>query len=96
MSTTKLYQIRDNVAQTVTGPIFAQRNDAAAGRMFGEALGNSNSSLSKNPEDYDLFTVGSQDESSGVITPHVELILTGRTVARRMRGEEPAASNGGN
>lgn len=71
MAKIKLYQVYDNVAETVLGPIVSATKDAAAIRNFQEALAHPESNLSKAPGDFDLLALGTQETSNGTVEPTV-------------------------
>lgn len=78
--TTNLYQVRDNVAEAVMGPILTAKIDAAAIRIFHTAMADEKGGLSQHPQDYDLLYLGFQTEESGQIhaLPEPKVIATGR------------------
>jgi len=80
MRPVSLYQIRDNVAQTVVGPIITVHHAAAAVRHFTDLLQDKNTTLAAHPDDFDLVYLGLQDEESGTIDPlpKPEPALTGK------------------
>lgn len=67
MAKTNLYQAYDKVAQLTFGPIIAQKRDAAAVRIFTDALSNAKTDLAQHPGDYELLQLGEQDEETGQI-----------------------------
>ena len=79
MSETYLFCIRDNKAETCDGPIIKHRSEKAVIRDFHRLLNDKNTEPGRYPEDYDLLRIGTQDESTGQITPHTpETLAYGR------------------
>lgn len=82
MPTQRLYQVRDNKAERTFGPILAAYADAAAIRIFSDAMRDPKTTLAQHPEDFDLLYLGEQDEQTGTIlgiTPTP--VLTGEMFA---------------
>lgn len=77
---TGIYQIRDTTAEMVIGPIMTMHHQAAAIRVFTDALKDTSTSLSKHPEDYELVYLGVQDEKTGEIneTGAAMIVITGK------------------
>lgn len=86
-----LFQVRDNVAQCVTGPIFGEAREAAAVRAFTDLVNGQAGVIAEHPADYDLLLVGVQDDESGVIDAGrgVELIVSGKSIVAN-RGDSNA------
>lgn len=61
-----LFSVRD-IAADVYAPPFTSQNKMTAMRDFGHACRDPQSNLSRNPEDYQLFIVGTFDEDLGII-----------------------------
>lgn len=59
--------MRDRVAQIYGQPVFVG-NVASAIRSFGDQINDPQSQVSKHPNDYDLFELGSFDDESGRFT----------------------------
>lgn len=64
-----IYSVRDKLTGYMN--ISLERSDALAQRSFGIIVGDSNSIISCNPGDYDLYRLGSFDTDSGDI--HADL-----------------------
>lgn len=62
-----LYVVRDVKAEFYGDPIVLD-NDAMARRLFFDAASDPNSPLSKHPEDYALYLVGTYDYRTGTIS----------------------------
>lgn len=62
-----LYVVRDVKAEFFGDPILLD-NDAMARRLFFDAARDPNSPLSKHPEDYALYLVGTYDARTAVIS----------------------------
>lgn len=63
-----VYSIRDAKAETFSLP-FYQHNDGLAERNFRNLVNEPNSHVNKNPEDFDLYHLGSFDDNVGKFTP---------------------------
>lgn len=63
----KIYAVYDAVAQEMIGPLMVLPNDAAARRIFQDAVTNEQSSLAAHPDDYSLCRLGEIDTESGNI-----------------------------
>ena len=61
------YSIYDKKSKFYSTP-FQQVNDAVAIRQFTNLLADQSLEPSKNPEDYQLFTIGKFDDESGELT----------------------------
>lgn len=59
-----VYAVHDVKAGTFMTPFFMQSNGAAI-RSFFDAVKDTNHPISKHPEDYTLFHVGTWDDDSG-------------------------------
>lgn len=70
----KLYVLFDRVARAVEGPIITFAHDGPAIRMFHDVLGSGQSSPGQHPADYDLLSVGDQDDQ-GMITPVIPVVV---------------------
>jgi len=62
-----LYSVLDLRSAIFANP-FISVNDMTALRDFGNAVNDPSTTLSKNPEDYQLFKIGSFDDTLGVIS----------------------------
>lgn len=90
MRNTNLYQVMDNKAANVMGPVMNTPADAVAIRHFTDALRDNKSMLGQHPEDFDLLCLGSQEETTGEITPYIggpRVVLTGKAWAEVQRAE---------
>lgn len=59
----KIFAVLDSKAETYTHPlIFKTKGEAI--RSFSDEANNGNSQISRHPEDYTLFEVGSYDDSN--------------------------------
>lgn len=79
-----LFQARDNVARSMVGPIFSERVEAPAIRMFTDAIGDSKTMFSQHPADFDLLCIGEYDDSDGVILvgdgSYPKVVISGASV----------------
>lgn len=64
----KLYSVRDSVADQFMAPSVAD-NDNVAIRDFRIAMNRTDLFLYQNPQDFDLFCIGTYDTNSGLISP---------------------------
>lgn len=62
----RIYSVYDSKVEAYTQPFFAS-TDAEATRMIRHVVEDSNSMLSKNPEDFVLFCLGTFDEYNGLV-----------------------------
>lgn len=78
--TTKLYLIKDTLANTVFGGLIRVSNDEVARRNFYDALQAKDSPLNAHPADYNLLCVGTMDETTGIINPQdiPNIVATGK------------------
>jgi len=60
--------VRDIAANVYAAP-FTSQNIQTALRDFGHACRDPNSALSRNPEDFTLYVIGTFDDDLGVIEP---------------------------
>jgi len=60
----KMYSIRDSKAEVYNTP-FYQRSHGEAERAFTQLVGDDKSTVSKFPEDYDLYYLGTWDDQTG-------------------------------
>jgi len=65
---TKAFSVRDSKANTFGVPFFAV-NSAVAARMFTDLVSDVKSTVSRFPDDFTLFEVGSFDDDKGVMMP---------------------------
>lgn len=90
-----LYQIRDNKAEMVAGPIMAAKAEAVAVREFTKIIRNTDTMPGQHPEDYDLMKIGDQDEETGQVSAQLPtVILNGKTYLDSMTTSEPSAERG--
>lgn len=73
-----IYVVWDLIAQAMAGPIFTHRHDAPAVREFTEVLGNPQTTLGKNPSDYNLLRLGEINENAQLTPGLVTTVLTGK------------------
>lgn len=86
MRLTNLYQMYDNEAQAVAGPIIIEKRDAPAIRAFHGVLGNDKTLPGQYPEHFELRLIGQQDEETGHLHLHSSCPNCGQT------GEQEIAS----
>lgn len=65
--TLKAFAIRDNKAEYFNTPFF-QKSHGEAERSFKQLTNDNQSTVSKYPEDFDLYYVGDYDDNTGTIT----------------------------
>lgn len=68
----KAYSIRDSILSTYCLPFYAQ-NHAHAERICKELIVVGNNSISASPADFELFHIGTFDDSNGVLEPLVNI-----------------------
>jgi len=64
----QIFTIRDNKAEFFHPPFF-QRTYGEAERNFRQLAHDGKSTISQNPEDFDLYHVGEYDDQTGKIDP---------------------------
>jgi len=62
------YAIYDSKAEAYNQPFFRLKHGVSI-REFSEVANDEKSNISKNPEDFTLFHIGSYDDSTGLLTP---------------------------
>lgn len=77
MLTLGLYAIIDKAASAFFNP-FVARKTAEAHRSFGDTVKDPQGNLSKHPEHFDLYQIGTFDPVSGEITPLKKIELVAR------------------
>lgn len=87
MSKENLYSIFDSKANTY-GMVFGSVSDGVAHRMFLSAVASGNSDISRYPEDFYLFCIGSFDDTTGILDPSVapRMVVSGVSVLQALRG----------
>lgn len=73
----RIYAIHDITAEVYTTPFYAI-NNATALRILCKAVRTPGTSIFDNPEDFRLYSIGSYNEQTGEIIPHVVFELIGR------------------
>lgn len=62
-------------------PIYTSKNEAVAVRDFSQGCIDKESNLSKYPEDYALYKLGTVEEDTGIITPtKIKKEINGETI----------------
>lgn len=64
----KMYSVRDAKGETYSPPFLA-KTPGEAERMFNNEVHNEKSQISKYPEDFDLYQLGTYDDVTGKIKP---------------------------
>lgn len=64
----KLFSIRDSKGEVYNTPFF-QKSHGEAERSFRELIKDEKSMVSKYPDDFDLYYLGTYDDQTGVIKP---------------------------
>lgn len=62
-----MYSVRDSKGETYSPPFLA-KTPGEAERMFTNEVHNTQSQISKYPEDFDLYHLGTYDDVTGKIT----------------------------
>lgn len=68
MRLANLYQMYDNLAQSVAGPIIIEKRDAPAIRAFHGVLANKDTLPGQYPDNFELRHIGVQDEETAQLT----------------------------
>lgn len=87
----RIYAIHDITAEIYTTPFYAI-NNAAASRIFSNAVRTPGTSIYDNPEDFRLYCIGVYNEVTGDILPHEVFELVNRAtdfVIQPLPTEEP-------
>lgn len=87
---TRLYAVYDRKALVYQVP-FASLTDGAAVRMLSDAVADSNTMLSRHPNDYVLFYVGDFDDSKGALeaaSPIVH-VIDAASLVKALQSEIP-------
>jgi len=79
-----LYSVRDAATETYNN-IFVAPTNGAAIRQFGDLAQDEQTNVSRHPDDFILYRVGSWDDDNGTIEPE-ELIKL--AIARDYHGKE--------
>jgi len=66
LETMKAFSVKNQKAE-IYSPPFYNRTNGEAERNFASLVNDNQSTVSKFPEDYDLYLVGSFDEQAGVL-----------------------------
>lgn len=75
--------VRDSKANAYGIPVCVP-TVAAAVRSFSDQINGQDSTLTKHPQDFDLFVLGTFDDNTGIFTTHVpELVVTGMSLVSR-------------
>lgn len=94
MRNAKLYQLYDLKAESVGGPIMAQKAPGPAIRDFHSVLANPETQPGRYPQDFNLIQIGEQDETTGrIIDTEVVIVATGEAWVQQ-RNLELLATNG--
>lgn len=70
-----IFCVKDNLDGF--GPLIQLSNKLKAIQVFSDEINNENSPLSKHPENYTLYSIGTFDEETGNIVTKVEKIEEG-------------------
>lgn len=73
-----IFSVRDIAADVYSNP-FTSQNQLTATRDFAHACSDPNSSLSKNPEDFQLYQLGTFDDELGVLEGHQPKLVANAT-----------------
>ena len=80
-----IFSVFDEKAKAFANPFFIP-NKGQAVRSFGDAVSDGNTMLSKHPGDYQLYEIGTFDESSAVLTSEVRVV--GQLVSYKFGGDK--------
>ena len=76
------YAIYDNLGQTFNVPVLFD-NDATATRWFTNVVNSKeNDIIYSNPQDFDLYKLGSYENNTGELTPGFEKLISGKSVKK--------------
>ena len=90
----KIYSVFDVQAEAFGQPFFMQ-TDGIALRSFNEAAQNPQTEISKYPDDYVLYNIGTYDDDTGIITPQTPKRLHSASTALKMfRNNQPLPNEG--
>lgn len=91
MRLVNLYQVFDVRARTTLGPIFAGQNEIPIARELTDHVNNPETMLGKNPEDFQLVLLGTQDLDTGRIVglPDTQFVLECATLVKRPHISRP-------
>lgn len=89
-----IFQARDNAGLCMVGPMFAERVEAPAIRLFTDAFRDEKSMFSQHPADFDLLCLGEYDDTDGRILigdgEYPKVVITGRSILEASNGESVA------
>lgn len=87
----KIYAIRDRALDAFNRPFFLTA-DGVAIRSFQDEINNKESEISKHADDYDLYTIGTYDENTGIISPHqpLQIAVGKQLIYRNGQGDQNA------
>lgn len=88
----QLYQIFDVKAESVVGPILRENKDGPAIRYFHGALSDKSMLLGMHPEDYQLLSLGAQDEETGEINSEVRVVTSGQAWLEIQQSRDASSS----
>lgn len=78
----KYYVIKDNLAEVFLMPI-AFHNDNEAMRWFQTVINDKkNDVIFENPQDYELYAIGTWDEKTGMLNGTLNKLVDGKAVRR--------------
>lgn len=91
----RIFAIYDQKAFAYLPPFTLPRAEMAE-RTFGECINSNTHQFGKHPADYTLFELGSYDDNSGQLTPHLAPLVVGSGVEYLQRlptAETPTHDN---
>lgn len=96
MARVGIYAVRDTVADDIIGGLHLFRHDAAAVRMFTDAINDKGTRLNAHPEDHELIKIGFIDESGqyfGAADDEVgfngpDLVITGKQYLQATQAQQ--------
>ena len=98
-----VFAIFDRTAGEMTGPLFVMPTEAAARRVFSDAILAESGPLTQHPDDYSLHHVGDLDVTSGRFDPvgtshdpfhDANAVVTGGQIVRDFEARNRSVSDG--
>jgi len=89
--TQNVYSIKDAKAGTYGNPFYAI-NDGVATRSFEQAASDPQTTIHANPEDFNLYKIGTFDDNEGIITSEAQPQFITGAIAKSQVTEESEES----
>ena len=93
-----IYSVYDSKAEAFLPPFFLPREEMAI-RTFSDAVNSNDHQFGRHPEDYNLFRLGTFDDSSGELRSEITPIVVAYALELRSKDRDKATEgqyNGGN